>query len=290
MIDILSQFATIAGLAKGGAVLTVIALTESVLWILRMRAQRVYEMLKKDVSSLADVETVSITYFRKRQMLGIVRAGLWLFAILLAALLYDVQTFSVLALALGALVVIQKENINSLFAYIFVLSNFNVGDDIRVNDLLGEIVRISPLQTTLSGKEDNGEYNGQRVSVPNYKLLLENVRVQELKSDTYRRIVLKAIYAHDEYEVAFGEFIKKIRVFLDEFLPTRNLNQVGNFRSFAGAQYKMNFDYDEDGRIVVRIAFISRPNDIVDRKEQIIEFIEGMRGKKAVDPKEKDEA
>lgn len=283
MIDIVSQFATIAGLAKGGAVLTVIALAEVVLWFLRLRAQSSYETLKKDVASLADVETVSITYFRKRQMLGIVRAVLWLFVVLLAALLYDIQTFSVLALALGALVVIQKENINSLFAYIFVLSNFNVGDDIRVNDLLGEITRISPLQTTLSGKEDNGEYNGQRVSVPNYKLLLENVRVQELKSDTYRRIVLKAIYAHEEYEVAFGEFIQKIRGFLDEFLPKRNLNQVGNFRSFAGAQYKMNFDYDEDGRIVVRIAFISRPHDIVDRKEQIIEFIEGMRKVKSAE-------
>ncbi len=287
MIDILKEVSTIAGVLKGSTVVAIIALTEIVLWFLRARAHRAYEISKKDVSNLADVEAVSITYFRKRQILGIVRACLWLFAILLAALLYDVQTFSVLALALGALVIIQKENINSLFAYFFVLSNFKVGDDIRVTDLLGEITRISPLQTTLSGKEDNGEYNGQRVSIPNYKLLLENVRVQELKSDTYRRIVLKAIYTHDEYKVDFGEFIQKIRAFLDEFLPKRNLNQVGNFRSFAGSQYKINFDYDEDGRIVVRIAFISRPHDIVDRKEQIIEFLEGMRGRKAVAEMEK---
>jgi hypothetical protein len=277
MMDVIAQYATIAGIVKGGTVIIILIAAEIIIWFLRLRAQRTYEVLKKDVSSLSDVETVSITYFRKRQMLGIIRAVVWLLAILLGALLYDIQTFSVLALALGALVVIQKENINSLFAYIFVLSKFNVGDDIRVNDLLGEIVRISPLQTTLSGKEDNGEYNGQRIAVPNYKLLLENVRVQELKSDTYRRIVLKALYVHDEYDVAFGEFIQKIRAFLDEFLPKRNLNQVGNFRSFAGAQYRLNFDYDEDGRIVMRIAFISRPNDIVDRKEQIIEFIEGMR-------------
>jgi Mechanosensitive ion channel len=277
MIDVVAQFATITGLAKGGVVVAIIILTEIVIWFLRARAHVSYEALKKDVANLADIENVSLSYYRKRQMLGIVRASVWLFAILLAALLYDFQTFSVLALGLGALVIIQKENINSLIAYIFVLSNFNVGDDIRVNDLLGEIVRISPLQTTLSGKDDNGEYNGQRVSVPNYKLLLENVRVQELKSDTYRRIVLKVVYEHGEYDVPFAEFIKRTRAFLDEFLPKRNLNQVGSFKSFAGTQYKINFEYDEDGRIVIRVAFISRPHDVVDRKEHIIEFLEGMR-------------
>ncbi len=277
MIDVVAQFATITGLAKGGAVIAIIVLTEVVVWLFRARAQASYEAQKMDIANLADIENVSLSYFRKRQTLGIVRAGVWLFALLLAALLYDFQTFSVLALAVGALVVIQKENINSLFAYFFVLSNFKVGDDIRINDLLGEIVRISPLQTTLSGKEDNGEYNGQRISVPNYKLLLETVRVQELKSDTYRRIVLKVVYAHDEYAVPFAEFIERTRAFLDEFLPKRNLNQVGSFKNFAGAQYKINFEYDDDGRIVIRIAFISRPHDVVDRKEQIIEFLESMR-------------
>ena len=42
----------------------------------------------------------------------------------------------------------------------------------------------------------------------------------------------------------------------------------------------MNFEYDEQGHIVVRIAFISRPHDVANRKEEIIEFLEGMRSKK----------
>ena len=276
----LNDIATLVGLAKGGVVLFLLLMSELLQTYLRSRAKREYEAAKKDVANVAEIEEISLAYYRRRQMLGIARMITFLIAVLFAAFLYDFQTFGVLALALSALVIIQKENINSLFAYAFVLSNFHVGDDIRVGDQLGEIVRVSPLQTTLSGKEENGEYSGQKITIPNFRLISENVNVLELKSHTYRRIVIRAVYEHGTYDVDFGEFVKRIRAFLDEFLPKRNLNQVGNFRSFAGMQYRINFDYDDDGRIVVRIAFISRPHDVADRKEQIIEFIERMRSKK----------
>ena len=280
MIDVLSELITLAGLTKGAIVVGIIAVSEVVHWVLRTRAKAAYDAAKKEITAFTEIEAASLAYYRKRQMLGIVRAATYVAAILFAALLYDIQTFGFLALALSALVIIQKENINSLFAYIFVLSNFHVGDDIRIGDKLGEIVRISPLQTVLSGKDDNGEYNGERLSIPNYKIVTENVSVQELKSNTYRRIVIRAVYDRTSYDVDFGEFVERARAFLNEFLPKRNLDQVGNFRSFAGAQYKMNFEYDEQGHIVVRIAFISRPHDVANRKEEIIEFLEGMRSKK----------
>lgn len=275
-----ADIAMFIGVAKGGAVIALLVISELVLWAVRAQARRTYHAARAKVTNVADIEAISIAYYRRRQMIGIVRASVFLAALLLGAFLYDFQTFGVLALALSALVIIQKENINSLFAYVFVLSNFRVGDDIKVGDYLGEVVRVSPLQTVLSGKEENGEYNGQRIVIPNYKLVTESVQEQELKSDTYRRIVIRAVYEYGTYDVDFGEFVKRIRAFLDEFLPKRGLEQVGNFRSFAGVQYKMNFDYDETGKIVVRIAFISRPHDVSDRKEQIIEFIEGMRTKK----------
>jgi len=277
---ILADIATLVGVAKGGVVIGIIVISELILWGVRAHARRTYRAARAKVTNVADVEAISIAYYRRRQMIGIIRASVLVLSLLLAAFLYDFQTFGVLALALSALVIIQKENINSLFAYVFVLSNFRVGDDISVGEQLGEIVRISPLQTVLSGKDEYGEYNGQRIVIPNYKLVTESVREQELKSDTYRRIVVRAVYEHGAYDVAFGEFIGRVRAFLDEFLPKRGLEQVGNFRSFAGVQYKLNFEYDEMGRVIVRIAFVSRPHDVADRKEQIIEFIEGMRAKK----------
>ncbi len=272
-----NEIAIVIGVLKGGIIIFSFCVSEIILWVMRRRLSRRYEMDRSAVLSAAEVEPISLAYYRKRQMLGIVRASLLFLYALTAVLLYDIQAFSFLALALGALVIVQKENISSLFAYVFVLSNYNVGDDVRIKDTLGEVVRISPLQTILAGKEDNGEYNGKRSGIPNYLFLTEHVATQELKSNTYRRIVIRAVYTTHEYSVDFSEFLNKIRAFLDEFLPKRNLNEVGSFRSFAGLQYRLNFDYDEDGDIAVRIAFISRPHDVADRKEQIIEFIESLR-------------
>jgi small-conductance mechanosensitive channel len=228
---LIGDIATVINIvAKGSAVLLLLLISEALLWYSRVKISREYTAAKKNVANLADIESVSLIYYRKRQMLGVVRAGVFLVAILFTALLYDFQTFGVLALALSALVIIQRENINSLIAYFFVLSNFNVGDDIRLGDALGEIVRVSPFQTVLNGKEDNGEYNGRLISIPNYKILIENVTKQELKSDTYRRIILKVVYENESYAVNFGEFIRKTRSFLDDFLPKRHLGEVGNFR------------------------------------------------------------
>ena len=280
MIDVLSELVTLAGLTKGAIVIGIIAISEVAHWVLRSRAKAEYDASKKVITAFTEIEAASLAYYRKRQMLGILRAATYVAAILFAALLYDIQTFGFLALALSALVIIQKENINSLFAYVFVLSNFHVGDDIRIGEWLGEIVRVTPLQTVLSGKEENGESNGQRIVIPNYKLVSEIVTEQELKSNTYRRIVVRALYEHGTFDVEFSVFVQRVRAFLDEFLPKRNLDQVGNFRSFAGAQYKLSFEYDENGRILVRIAFISRPHDVTGRREEIIKFVEEMRSKK----------
>jgi len=280
MMDVLSELVTLAGLTKGAIVIGIIAISEVAHWVLRSRAKAAYDASKKVITAFTEIEAASLAYYRKRQMLGILRAATYVAAILFAALLYDIQTFGFLALAFSALVIIQKENINSLFAYVFVLSNFHVGDDIRIGEWLGEIVRVTPLQTVLSGKEENGESNGQRIVIPNYKLVSEIVTEQELKSNTYRRIVVRALYEHGTFDVEFSVFVQRVRAFLDEFLPKRNLDQVGNFRSFAGAQYKLSFEYDENGRILVRIAFISRPHDVTGRREEIIKFVEEMRSKK----------
>lgn len=277
MVEFFSSILISTDIIKGISVVVFLLVSESLLWFSRIRILRKYETEKKGIMNIGDIEDLSSVYYRRRQILGIIRAITFITTVLLATLFYDAQTFGILALVLGAIVVIQKENINSLIAYFFVLSNFKVSDDIRIGDMLGEIVRVSPLQTILSGKENNGEYNGQKISIPNYKLIAESVQVQELRSNAYRRIVIHVVYEHGKYEVDFGEFLKRTRTFLDEFLPKRNLNQVGSFKSFVGMQYKINFDYDEAGRIVIRIAFISRPHDVVDRKEQIIEFMESLR-------------
>ena len=272
-----STFADLVALIKESTVLGLLIISEIALWSLRKYHASKFAALRNKLEDANAVEQASLAYYRKRNILGIVRIGIILFLVLIGVLFYDIQAFSFLAVALGAIVINQKDSINSLFAYFYIVSNYRVGDDVKVGTTLGEIVQMSSLQTTLAGKEESGEYSGKRITVPNFQFMNQAIEVQELKTTTYRRVVIRAVYTRDSYTVDFSTFVEKVRGFLKEFLPKRNLSQVGNFRSYVNTQFRINFDYNDDGDIIVRIGFISRPHDILDRKEQIIEFIESMR-------------
>jgi hypothetical protein len=58
---------------------------------------------------------------------------------------------------------------------------------------------------------------------------------------------------------------------------------VGNFKSYAGMKYKLHYDYDEDGYVLVAISFISSTKTALPKKESIISFIESTKMK----PKDK---
>ncbi|HVM73348.1 MAG TPA: hypothetical protein VMU13_00520 [Candidatus Paceibacterota bacterium] len=269
------------GLIKGSALIAFIIISQGVIWFLKFRLRRHYTQVTRELADMDEVQQASLTYFRRRQFLDVIRASLLLVSLLIGVLFYNIQAFSFLALALGAVVINQKENINSVIAYFFILSNYQVGDDIGtmigMMNSLGEIVRIGLFNTTLAGKDEAGEYNGKRISIPNYQFLLNPVEQQNLKTDTYRQIVMDIPYSQELYAREFEVFIKDLQAFLDELLPKRNLRQVGTFRGFAGIQYKINFDYNTAGCIVVRITFISRARDVRERKERIVTFVEHMK-------------
>jgi hypothetical protein len=268
-----------ADLIKGSALILFVLISQAIIWFLKFRLRRQYAHDTKDLVDMDEVQEVSLAYFRRRQILDVVRAVLLLVSALAGVLFYNIQAFSFLALALGAVVLNQKENINSVIAYFYLLSNYNVGDDIGIMDNMGEIVRMSLFHTILAGKDDNGEYNGKRITIPNYQFLLNPTKQQNLKTDTYRQIVMEIPFVSETYGMAFDAFLEKLREFLDELLPKRNLRQVGSYRGFAGAQYKVNFDYNAAGTSVVRLAFIARPRDAIERKEKIVAFVEGWKAK-----------
>ena len=266
-----------ASLLKASVIIVFLIISQAVVALLKYRLRRRYAYDAKDLSNLDEVQAVSLAYFRRRQILDVVRALLLLLTLLLGVLFYNIEAFSFLALALGAVVLNQKENINSIIGYFYLLANYKVGDDIGIIGTLGEIVRVGLFQTILAGKDEHGEYNGKRVSVPNYQFLLNVIERQDLKTNTYRPVIMNIPYTKAIYQVDFDEFLKKLRSFLDELLPTRNLTHVGSYRGFAGSQYKINFDYNDSGTIMVRISFISRPRDAVARKERIVTFLEQLK-------------
>lgn len=278
MIEILSQKPVIAAMVLVGMFLAF----ESLLRYAKHKLKQEFENKKDGAEDARDVEQMSLRYNKRAQVVDLMRLAAVVFLLLLGSLLYDVQLFSYLLVALGALILALRETVNSLFGYLFVLSHYEIGDDVRVNGTLGEIVRIKPILTSLAGKDDNGEYNGKLIHVPNFFFLNNPVERQELKTDNYRRVVIQAVYNSESFGISFSDWLKKTKDFLDDELPMRKLEHVGNYRGFSGTRYKMNYDYDEDGEVLIKISFIADPAKALARKEKIVAFIESLRSTKKV--------
>jgi hypothetical protein len=190
-----------------------------------------------------------------------------------------VRTFSFLAVALGALIVTFKETVVSTIAHFHILRNYKVGDDVKIGTVRGEILNIRPTVTTILGKEEDGEYNGKVTTLQNYQFVMNPVERQEMKTHSYFLTSLSIPYGGKEYKYGFETFMSKLKQFLDELLPYRNMKNVGYYRSYSGSRYKLNYTYDRDARVEIHISFVSKPKRIADRKEKIVQFVEKLKKK-----------
>lgn len=241
------------------------------------KVQELYQVEKSTIESIEEVEKSSIVYYNRLQAIDVVRIVLWVALGLSLITVYDVRAFNFLTVAIGAIIIALRDVIISFLSYVYVIGNYDIGDDVRIGGVLGEVVRMKPLHVSIAGKEESGDYNGRLFHIPNAKFITEVVERQELKAMNYRRVSIQAIYNKDAFGMDFDEWLTKVKAQLEELLPKRTLKDVGNYKGYAGLRYKMNYDYDEDGEVIVKISFICNPKKAITKKEEVIAFIESMR-------------
>ncbi len=243
-----------------------------------------YKYNKKRVEDFEDMEKVWIEYYREDQKIFSSRILGILFVLAIIIISLDIKTFSVLAIVAGTIIIVLRDYIFSFISFFYVISIYKIGDDIRNNEILGEIVRINPLYVAIAGKDEDGEYNGKLHRIPNMFFASGRTEIQELKNDDYRRVVLNVVYTREKFEDNFENWLAKVRAFLEEHLPSRTWERVGHFKGYLGLKYKLNYDYNDRGEVVVRISFIARPPKNVEQKEKILEFIESLRRDTLIKP------
>lgn len=237
-----------------------------------------YSTKKSIIDSLEDTEKESLEYFSKIQQLDIYKYSFYFILTALFLLYFDIKAFSFFAVALGAIIIALKDPILSFISHFFLLSRYRIGDDIRVIDALGEIISIRPLYTGIAGKEENGEYNGKLFYIPNYYFFQNIVEFQELKSDDYRLVKMEFLWRKKDYKKSFEYWVVEFKSKLDNLLPQRTLKEVGNYKSFAGVRYKINYEHNDRGYVVIKLSFISMPTyNIIEKKEDIINFLESTK-------------
>jgi hypothetical protein len=243
----------------------------------KTRLKKNFTQNTQSLDSLEEIEDLTLDFYQKSQKVDVIRFISFFFGLILLLLIYDIRALSFLAVATGAFILVLKEVLASLVLYPYVLARHQVGDDIRIRGNLGEIVKIKLLSVAFAGKEDTGEFNGKLFYVPNYVFMTEAVEQQELKNHDYRRAHLRTVYVPKDFGMPFGQWLGLLREFLDELLPKRNLDKVGNYKSYAGVRYKLGYDYGEDGELYVDISYVVSPHKAKKVKEDIVLFIESLR-------------
>lgn len=238
-----------------------------------------YRDKKESIHSSEEAEKVSLEHFNKLQNIDITRIAVSLLLLIVVLSIADVRTFSFIAVAVavGAIVITLRDYVISLVSYVYVLANFDIGDDVKIMSALGGIVRIRPLTVSIAGKDAYGDFNGILHHIPNSKFITEVVERREIKDNNYRCVTLQALYSNELFEDTFSVWLANLKKYLDTVLTKRSLKDVGNYKTYAGIKYKLYYDYNDDGEIVVSISFISRTKNAVLRKEEIIEYIESTR-------------
>ncbi len=244
---------------------------------LKQTKRKEYEIKKAAIESVEEIEALSIEHYRQLQSIDSIRFIFITIGIVSILSVFNVQALNILAVATGALILALRESFTSFVAYFYILSNYKLGDDIRINGALGEIVGIKPLYTSIAGKDENGEYNSKLNFVPNFMFLSQTIEQQQLKSDDYRNVLLQLLYTRDLFIDPFDLWLEKLESKLDELLPKRILTKVGHFKSYAGVKYKLHFDYNDKGEVVVRLSFIAKSSKAQDFKESIIKFVEQLK-------------
>jgi Mechanosensitive ion channel len=243
----------------------------------KTKLKKEYHNKKELIHSSEDAERVSLEHFNKLQTIDVARIITSLFFLMIVLSIADVRTFSFLAVTIGAIIISLRDYIISLISYVYVLANFDIGDDVKIVTVLGEIVRVRPLTTSIAGKDEHGDFDGGLHHIPNSKFITEVVQRQEIKNNNYRRVTLQALYSNELFKDGFSLWLTNLKEHLDIALIKRSLKDVGNYKSYAGIKYKLHYDYNDDGEIVVSISFISRTKHAVLRKEEIIEYIENTK-------------
>jgi hypothetical protein len=242
----------------------------------RARRRQAFEHEKRTAANARELEGITLEHNRRNQLLGVFRLVAYIAALFLIILAYDIQAFSYFVLGVGAILVILRESVSSFVAYFYILAIYDVGDDIKIGDTLGEISRIAPLYTSLVGKEESGEYNGKLTLVPNYLFLQQKTERQELKTTNFRRASILWTYDREHARISFAESVHELRAFLDELLPMRSAEEIGFFRNYAGRRYRLGLDFNAEGKPTVRVAFVAHPDDSSALREKIIGYLEDM--------------
>lgn len=215
-----------------------------------------------------------VSYYKKKQYINTIR---WLMRTLLfiSFILYNnPNIFAGLAIAIWAFVISFGSVFVSLWIYLYLLSFYSPGNYIRVGEITGEIVSITPLYLKLLWRSESGDHTGEFISIPNHKVWQNNVSFIDLDATSVQKNIIDIGYDYDRYHLSFDEFVDKLKLFLDDIFPINTIKTADHYKSYKWYKYKLNFSIDKDNKSIISIWFLCKRSKTHEYKYKIVAFLE----------------
>lgn len=215
-----------------------------------------------------------LQYYQKNQILDFVRVISTIFMLFSLFVINTDIGLGFFSVAVGAFVMAFKDYILSVLAFFFVTPSYPIGSTVRVGGVQGQIIFIRMLSVGIMGKSARGENTGELFLVPNHKFLSDVVQKQELRPDSIFKDEIEIPYIPAHFSVSLEEFLRELRAFLADNFSVKNANNVGNFITYTGHRYKLDFYFHEDKYTAVVVKFVGKVKENQHKKELIVKFVD----------------
>lgn len=259
---------------KLSIILIIIAITIEVV------ARSVRDKIKKRIFSQYDTSVdrgnseYYLEYYRKIQFVDLIRVISIVVILVMFFVLNTGLDINFFAVATGAIIITFKDFILSIIAFFFVTPQYPIGLTVKVGGVQGQIIFIRMLSVGLIGKDENGENTGELFTIPSHKFFTETVEKEDLRSGSIVRDEIEIPYNKKNFTLNFRDFMAVLRPFLQTTFPVKNTKNAGNYQSYIGHKYKLDYRYQDEKCTLIRIRFIGKPEQNINYKEQIISFVD----------------
>ena len=254
---------------------------------IEMISRGIKRRLKRSIFTQYDVSTDTrhseyyLEYYRKSQMVDMVRIVSVLICFGYVFVHTIDQGINLLAVATGAIIITFKDFWLSIAAFFFVVPQYSVGNIVCIGQAQGQIIFIRMFSVGILGKDNTGESTGQLFIIPNNKFLTEPVRKEELLSTSVMRDLFSIPYKNEWFTGSFIDFMKELVVFLDDTFAVGNRKNIGNYQSYIGHRYKLDYEYKDDKCLFINLSFIGRSDKNRENIAKIIGFVESKKLRRA---------
>lgn len=222
-----------------------------------------------------------IRYYKKVQYLDIIGAVLIIILLFVYLLTKDKIIGTVLAVWIWSILITFQTFTVSFITYFMLINNFKIWDTITIKinweKLQWEILYIKLLYIWISWKNDFWENTWQFFRVPNYQTWNNPIGKIDLSLDWYAKESLTIVYNSNKYKSSFSEFNSNLRELLDWIFSVRWASKVSYFKSYIWVKYKIDYTYDKDWNVNIRLWFISKRFKAQNVKSKIISFVEDQK-------------